>query len=111
MQSVAADLMSVIGIAYDIAKERVYWADIREKAINSVLLSMPNKYNKVKKLHDRSVPDAVTVDWIGRKLYWTDTGLNSIEVSELDGSSACILVQTGLDEPRAIAVDPTEKGR
>ena len=103
--------MSVIGVAYDIARERVYWADNREKAINSVLLSTPNDHSQVKKMEDRSVPDAVAIDWIGRKLYWTDTGLNTIDASELDGSSACVLIKNGLDEPRAIAIDPTDHGR
>ena len=111
MQSVVENLKSAIGIAYDFAKERVYWADNREKAINSIPLSMSKGYSQVKKLQDGSVPDAVAVDWIGRKLYWTDTGPDTIEVSELDGSSACVLLQNELDEPRAIAVDPTEKGR
>ena len=111
MKQVADDLMSVIGIAYDSADERVYWADTQANAINSVLLSNPQDKTKVKKLHDRSIPEAVAVDWIGRNLYWTDAGLDTIEVSELDGSSACVLLQTGLDQPRAIAIDPTEKGR
>ena len=110
-QSVAEGLMAVIGVAYDIARKRVYWMDNRAKAISSALLSSKNDYNQVKKLNDRSLPGDVAVDWIGRKLYWTDTGLNTIEVAELDGSSACVLVKIRLDEPRAIAVDPTEKGR
>jgi len=111
MKQVADDLTSVIGIALDSAEERVYWADTRRNAINSVLLSQPKNKTRVKKLHDRSIPEAVAVDWIGRKLYWTDAGLDTIEVSELDGSYAYVLLQSRLDQPRAIAVDPTEEGR
>lgn len=42
------------------------------------------------------------------QLYWTDAGMNSIEVSELDGSNRKVLVWSGLDKPRAIAVHYAE---
>lgn len=38
------------------------------------------------------------------QLYWTDAGLNSIEVSELDGTNRKVLIWSGLDRPRAIAL-------
>lgn len=50
---------------------------------------------------------ALAVDWQTRKLYWTDSGLKRIEVSNLDGSHRCILISTGLDLPRDLAVHPT----
>lgn len=58
-------------------------------------------------------PDGLACDWIGRKLYWTDSetdniysDTDSIEVADLDGSNRKVLYWTGLDQPRAIAVDP-----
>ncbi|KAJ8676395.1 hypothetical protein QAD02_012182 [Eretmocerus hayati] len=51
-----------------------------------------------------STVDSLVVDSVGRKLYWTDVGLNSIEVSELDGKNRKVLVWNGLDNPRAIAL-------
>ena len=50
--------------------------------------------------------DGIAVDWIARNLYWTDTGSNRIEVSRLDGSARKVLVSDGLDQPRAIVLDP-----
>ena len=50
--------------------------------------------------------EGLAVDWIGRNLYWTDTGRNKIEVSRLDGSSRKVIIDTNLDEPRAIVVYP-----
>jgi len=38
-------------------------------------------------------PEALAVDWLGRNLYWTDSGRNVIEVSRLDGTSRLVLVQ------------------
>uniref|UniRef100_A0A674I2P4 LDL receptor related protein 4 n=1 Tax=Terrapene triunguis TaxID=2587831 RepID=A0A674I2P4_9SAUR len=48
--------------------------------------------------------DGLAVDAIGRKVYWTDTGTNRIEVGNLDGSMRKVLVWQNLDSPRAIAL-------
>jgi low density lipoprotein receptor-related protein 5/6 len=53
-------------------------------------------------------PEGIAVDWIGRNLYWSDTGTDRIEVSRLNGTSRRVLVSENLDKPRAIAVDPGE---
>ena len=51
-------------------------------------------------------PDGIAIDWVGKKMYWTDGGYNMIEVAELDGTNRLTLFSSGLDEPRAIVVDP-----
>lgn len=53
-------------------------------------------------------PDGLAVDWVAENLYWTDAGTDRIEVSRLDGKYRKILISRGLQEPRAIAVDPTK---
>lgn len=55
---------------------------------------------------DVHTPDGIAIDWVGNKMYWTDGGYNMIEVAELDGSHRLTLFDSGLDEPRAIVVDP-----
>jgi hypothetical protein len=51
----------------------------------------------------------VAIDWIGKKIYWTDETLKSIEVSELDGKNRLKLFSVSLDAPRGIALDPFER--
>lgn len=51
----------------------------------------------------------MAVDWVGRNLYWCDKGLDTIEVSALDGRYRKVLLHDGLDEPRAIVLHP-QKG-
>ena len=56
-------------------------------------------------------PEGLAVDWIARKLYWTDCRdaeleTNRIEVANLDGSNRKVLFWKDLGPPRAIAVDP-----
>lgn len=51
-------------------------------------------------------PDGLAVDWVGRNLYWCDKGLDTIEVSKLDGKYRRVIIRDGLQEPRAITLDP-----
>lgn len=51
-------------------------------------------------------PDGLACDWLGKKLYWTDSETNRIEVSNLDGTFRKVLFWRRLDQPRAIALDP-----
>lgn len=53
-----------------------------------------------------TTPDGLAVDWIADNIYWTDAGRKVLEVARLDGSSRKIVVQDGLDEPRALAMFP-----
>jgi len=50
-------------------------------------------------------PDGLAIDWINKKMCWTDTGTNTLEQSDLFGFSRRVLVND-TDEPRGIAVDP-----
>jgi len=52
-----------------------------------------------------SVPDGLVIDCINNKLYWTDTGNNTLEQSDLYGNFRRILLNDAV-EPRGIAVDP-----
>ena len=57
-------------------------------------------------MSDVHTPDGICVDWVGKKIYWSDGGYNMIEVAEFNGSNRLTLFSTDLDDPRAIAVDP-----
>ena len=51
-------------------------------------------------------PAGLAVDWGSEKLYWTDSEMGRIEVSNLDGSMRSVLIWSGLNQPRDIIVDP-----
>ena len=53
-------------------------------------------------------PEGLAIDWISRSFYWTDTGTDRIEVSDMRGAMRKIIIGEMLDEPRALAVDPYE---
>lgn len=49
-------------------------------------------------------PEDVEVDWIGRKLYWTDSGTGRIEVLDIEGGSRKVLVE-GLSNVTSLSLD------
>ena len=53
-------------------------------------------------------PAGLAIDWVTKKLYWTDAGTDRIEVANLDGTQRTVLVWEGLDRPRDILVDPVD---
>jgi hypothetical protein len=53
-----------------------------------------------------TTPNGLAVDWIADNIYWTDAASKVLEVARLDGSSRKIIIQDGLDEPRALAIFP-----
>ncbi|XP_020857184.1 low-density lipoprotein receptor-related protein 6 isoform X1 [Phascolarctos cinereus] len=83
----------------------IYWSDVSEEAIKRT------EFNKTESVQNVVVsgllsPDGLACDWLGEKLYWTDSETNRIEVSNLDGTLRKVLFWQELDQPRAIALDP-----
>ena len=48
----------------------------------------------------------IAVDWIGRNIYWLDMRADKIEVAKLDGTHRSVLINTEIDSPRALQLDP-----
>jgi len=96
----------------------IYWTDVSQEAIRRVTLaaaassSTSSGSSSSSPAVDAVVstglmsPDGLACDWIGRKLYWTDSGTKRIEVSDLDGRMRKVLFWESLDQPRAIVVYP-----
>ncbi|KAI8512649.1 hypothetical protein Bbelb_092880 [Branchiostoma belcheri] len=95
-----------IALEYDLAGDYIYWTTVN--GANSRVSRSPYETGPGQRLDGQTalVPDGIAVDVISRNLYWTDTGIDKIIVSRLDGSFRRSLITTGLDEPRAIVVDP-----
>ena len=51
-------------------------------------------------------PDGLACDWLTRKLYWTDSETNRIELCDFNGNHRKVLFWRDMDQPRAIALDP-----
>jgi low-density lipoprotein receptor-related protein 4 len=54
-------------------------------------------------------PAGIAIDWVTGKIYWTDTGTNRIEVSNLDGTLRALIIWEGIEKLRDIVVNPYGK--
>ena len=97
-------LKGVISFDFDIKNEYIYMADAIDETIKRAKINKPSSVETI--LTNVHTPDGIAVDWITGKLYWTDTGYKTIEVADIDGKHNTDLINVGLYEPRAIAVDP-----
>ncbi|KAH9496257.1 Low-density lipoprotein receptor- protein 6 [Bulinus truncatus] len=94
---------AAVDFIYDDAA--IYWSDVSSEVINMVYLNNTKNHTMVVNVCVGS-PDGLACDWVGRKLYWTDSLTNRIEVSDLDGKHPKVLNWQHIDQPRAIALDP-----
>ncbi|KAJ8249123.1 hypothetical protein GJAV_G00231420 [Gymnothorax javanicus] len=95
----------------------IFWTDVSEEAIKQTYYNQSS--NAVKEgvlgngqtvvVSGLNSPDGLACDWLGRKLYWTDSETNRIEVANLDGTFRKVLFWQDLDQPRAIALNPAHR--
>lgn len=94
-----------IGLDKDCAEGRVYWSDITAKAIYSSKYDGADK--KIFISDDIISPEGVAVDWVSRRIYWTDSAKDTIEVASIDNPKIrSVLINKYLVNPRGIVVDP-----
>lgn len=97
-----------MGLDKDCTKGRVYWSDITAKCIMSAEYDGTDR--KVFISEGIISPEGVAVDWISRRIYWTDSEKDTVEVASLDDpSQRAVIVRQHLVNPRGIAVDPSQK--
>ncbi|XP_069480204.1 low-density lipoprotein receptor-related protein 5 isoform X1 [Ambystoma mexicanum] len=102
---VVSGLEDAAAVDFQFSQSIIYWTDVSEEAIKQT------HFNESKSTQDVLIsglvsPDGLACDWIGKKLYWTDSETNRIEVANLDGTARKVLFWQDLDQPRAIALDP-----
>ncbi|XP_021351873.1 prolow-density lipoprotein receptor-related protein 1-like isoform X3 [Mizuhopecten yessoensis] len=51
-------------------------------------------------------PQGIAVDWVAKRIYWTDAGTRTVEMTDYDGVRKITVVSSGLDQPYSIAVAP-----
>ena len=101
---------AAVDFVYDAAASVVYWTDVSQEAIKRVTLATSSTGSSptVEVVVSTGLisPDGLACDWIGGKLYWTDSGIKRIEVSDLTGRMRKVLFWDMLDQPRAIVLYP-----
>lgn len=107
-----SDLRSTIAIDYSLRGNFLIWSDVAEEKIYiGPLHENKTAFHGITKPqvlipNDIMTADGIAVDWIHNLLYWTDTGKNTIEIASIGKPNyRKVLINTTLDEPRAIVVN------
>uniref|UniRef100_A0A8C3FXL8 LDL receptor related protein 5 n=1 Tax=Chrysemys picta bellii TaxID=8478 RepID=A0A8C3FXL8_CHRPI len=103
---VVSGLEDAAAVDFQYSQGIVYWTDVSEEAIKQTYLNQTGNIVQNVIISGLVSPDGLACDWIGKKLYWTDSETNRIEVANLNGTSRKVLFWQDLDQPRAIALDP-----
>uniref|UniRef100_A0A7E4VR66 Very low-density lipoprotein receptor n=1 Tax=Panagrellus redivivus TaxID=6233 RepID=A0A7E4VR66_PANRE len=89
----------------DVSKEQIMICHINVSTDNVIGCIEGGNLTLISK--NVSTPDGLAIDWVHGLLFWTDTGLDTVNVFDLNTQKRKVLFDTGLEEPRAIAVDPS----
>ena len=104
-QEIHRNLQGVNTFDFDIEQQEIYMFSFIKKEISKANVhGNGDPPQPVLALNHSS--DGIAIDWVNRKMYWADTTNKRILVAELDGSKQTTLVETGLGNPRALAIDP-----
>ncbi|XP_068751456.1 low-density lipoprotein receptor-related protein 1-like isoform X2 [Montipora capricornis] len=99
-------VQNAFGIDFDWSEQRVYWTEDRTPPrVKRVFFNGTGI--EVVLDTDISHVEGLAVDWVGRNLYIVDSIQAKIFVTTLDGRHKKTLVSEGLQEPRAVVVDPS----
>lgn len=112
--SLYSELSSTISVDYSLVDNYLIWSDVaNEKLFIAPFDHKRKTFNNYSEPHvlidNQGVVDALTVDWVHRLVYWTDTSKDRIEVANISNpESRTVLIRDGLEEPRGIAVNVIE---
>ncbi|XP_054720835.1 low-density lipoprotein receptor-related protein 2-like [Uloborus diversus] len=91
----------------DPTDQTVYWVEISNKS--SVYSTKLDGSELTTILSSGlQIPEDIAVDYIGRNLYITDSGLKQVLVCKIDGSMCHVIHSTDIVKPRSLKLDPPE---
>uniref|UniRef100_A0A8C6TD42 Nidogen 1b n=1 Tax=Neogobius melanostomus TaxID=47308 RepID=A0A8C6TD42_9GOBI len=96
----------VIAVAFDCVEQTVYWTEITGPSISRASLLLRERGAEPIVSSDLQSPEGLALDPVSRLMFWTDSVLDVVEVSKLDGTQRRVLFDTELVNPRAIVTDP-----
>lgn len=108
-KSALKNLHDAKSLNFDFEQGMLYWTDGQHDTIlRAKMGTIPS--SNIESVVSEGIVDAtgIAIDWVGKKIYWSDSGSNSILVAETNGKNKRTLISSGLDKPSSIVVDPAE---
>ena len=102
VNSVVSGLTDAVAIDVHFSLGYIFWSDVAEQNIKRFRIDVTSTTTIITGV---GVCDGLAVDWRASQLYWTDTTYHTISVSDLNGNNLSLLISSGLEQPRAIALD------
>lgn len=102
---VMVGLRSVVALDWDSVENKIYYGDHSLREMYRVDMDGRNKELLMTNV---GMVEGIAVDWVGRSIYWTSYTSEQIEVATLDGKYRKVLINTGLEFARGMALDPGE---
>ena len=96
------DTSIAVAIDYNAKSNMIYYSDVSTGEIVEVSINGSQRLVA----NDLGVVDGLAVDWTSDLLYYTDTTHDIIGVVHTSGAPRRTIIESGLDEPKAIALDP-----
>lgn len=94
---------NLIGVDYDCVDSMAYYSDMTTGQIAKITY---NGLNRKVILKDLKSPEGVSVDWVGRNIFWVESGSKTVNVATLNGYFAKTLFKDDIGKPRAIINNP-----
>ena len=106
LSPVVSGLRKAVAIDVHFSLGYIFWSDVTEQNIKRFRIDVASTTTIITGIGDC---DGLAVDWRASQLYWTDRTNDTISVSDLDGNNQRALIDSDLDQPRAIALDPDSR--
>ena len=100
----------VSSVAVDLTTSEVYWTErLESKIFKAPISENPEEINFVDNVTevvslDLITPEVIVLDWIGRTIYWADSGTGFIEVMDIESGNRRVLVK-GIVQVLSLALD------
>lgn len=105
--SILRKIQNSVAIDFDWSEKRLYWTEgLRPSRVMRAFFNGTGV--EVVLESGLSIVEGLAVDWVGRNLYLADRIQDKVFVSTLDGRHMKSLIFDGLQEPRAVIVDPSD---
>ena len=99
-------LEDAIALDFDYEQNLLFWTDRGLESIKYLNLTDRHIFDVANTGIES--PESLACDWITKKLYWLDSDINNLVVSNYDGTQRNVLVWKNMDNPRTIVLVPSE---